>query len=118
MDKSSGLSETWTVKLRKNNTFAADLRRLGAPIPSAPDPVLIPDLPANLVRLGTGVLGQRCPLMWVTMMHIGIVSVVVYQRRVNMRVTVRFASVKGKVRMLVVLIMRVGVCMFLLLVCV
>ena len=46
-------------------------------------------------------------------------GVYVYQRHVNVRVTVRFAAVPcGQVGMLVVRVVRMGVCMFLLLVCV
>ena len=57
--------------------------------------------------------------MRVPMMHVGIVRMSVRQWHVNVRVTVRRVAVPiGRVGMLVVLIMRMGVCVFLLLVCV
>lgn len=59
------------------------------------------------------------PSMGMPMMHVGIVSVNVDQRQVNVRVTVRFPAVpSSRVGMLVVRIVRMCVRMFLLLVCV
>ena len=44
--------------------------------------------------------------MWVPVMHVGIVRVSMDQRRVNVRVYVRFGSVPGKIEgMLMVLVL-------------
>ena len=57
--------------------------------------------------------------MGMTVMHVGIVRVGVHERRVNVRMTVRFATVPFvRVGMLVVLVMRMDVGVFARVVCV
>ena len=51
--------------------------------------------------------------MWVTVMEIGIVRVRVHQRRMNMGVSMRLPPVPRIMRVLMVLVMRVGMAVFL-----